>query len=249
MPDEQSAAVRVLLVSCHIQTIEILCHLLQKMAVHAETCCDYTAAMRKLCRAKFEGIVVDLDDEKNGLDLLSKLRGMTSHKGAVSYAVLNEPDQKAAAFRAGANFVFDRPLSAGLVGRTLTASYPLLVRERRRYFRCPIQTTTYVSGGSGREFTATSVNLSESGIAINSPIPLRDGERLQLRLQLPGKTKFVTMSGDVCWTDATGRAGIQFVRLTRKVLEELHAWLSSRLNDSMHTVDSLQLEHKTAEHS
>ncbi len=239
MLGDDFAAVRILLVSRHVQTIETLCHLMQKMEVHVETCCDCTAAIRKLCRGKFEGVIVDLDEEKPGLELLSKLRALTSHKEVVSYAVLNEPDQKASAFRAGANFVFDRPLSAGLVGRTLRASYPLLIREKRRCFRCPIQTTTYVSGGSGSEFTATSINLSESGIAINSPVPLRTGERLQLRLQLPGKTKFVTMSGDVSWADATGRAGIQFVKLTPSVSEELQAWLSSCLHVSLHAVDSL----------
>ncbi len=189
--------------------------------------------MRKLCRAKFEGVIVDLEDEEKAIELLRKLREMTSHRGAVAYAIVRDIGQKAEAFQAGANFVFERPLSSALIDRTLKASYPLLVRERRRYFRCPIQTTTYVRPDSAPEFAATSVNLSESGIAIISPVPLRAGNRLHLRFQLPGRATFLAMIGEVAWTDPSGRTGIQFLTPPLKISEQLQAWLSTRLHDSL----------------
>ena len=236
----ESITVRVLLLSRHIQTIETLCHLMQQMAMHVEPCCNVEAAMRKLCRAKYEGVIVDLNDRGEALDLLRKLRESTSHRGAVSCAILSGGHHRAAAFQAGANFVLERPLSTNLIVRTLRAAYPLMLRERRRYFRCPVQTPTFVSSGSSPGFQAISVNIGETGMAINTPVPLQVGEKLQLRLHLPGKTEVMTMAGEICWTDTTGRAGIQFLRLANQTAEQLQCWLSERLEELTLAEDSKQ---------
>jgi CheY-like chemotaxis protein len=233
MPVRESASVRVLLISRHIQTIETVCHFMQQMAIHVETCCDLESGMRKLCHSKYEAVIVDLNDKGEALDFLRKLRGLTSHKAAVTCAILNFGHERAAAFQAGANFVLERPLSSSSVVRTLKAAYPLMVRERRRYFRCPVQIPTFVSIGSAPEFTATSVNISEGGIAISSPTPVQVGNLLRLRLQLPGSSESLTLSGEVCWTDATGRSGIHFSNLVSNVSQALQSWLSDKLEDMM----------------
>ncbi|HYL16222.1 MAG TPA: PilZ domain-containing protein [Terriglobales bacterium] len=233
MPVRESASVRVLLISRHIQTIETVCHFMQQMAMHVETCCDLESGMRKLCHSKYEAVLVDLNDKEEALDFLTKVRGLTSHKAAVTCAIVNFSHQRVAAFQAGANFVLERPLSSSSVFRTLKAAYPLMVRERRRYFRCPVQIPTFVSIGSALEFAATSVNISEGGIAINSPTKIQVGDKLKLRLQLPGSSESLTLPGEVCWTDATGRAGIQFSNRASYVLPALQSWLAERLEDLM----------------
>jgi CheY-like chemotaxis protein len=236
----ESITVRVLLVSRHIHTIETLCQLMQPMAMHVETCCDLESAMRKLCRSKFEGLIVDFNDKEEALELLKKLRQTTSHRGAVSCAILNQADERGPAFQAGANFVLERPLSANLIARTLRAAYPLMLRERRRYFRCPVRIPTFVRKGSSPEFQALSVNISEAGIAINSPTTVQVGEKLQLRLQLPGKTKPMTLTGEVRWTDATGRVGLHFLGLANEPAQQLQAWLAERLEELAPEADSTQ---------
>lgn len=244
MPLRESVAVRVLLVSRHIETIDTLCHFMQQISMHVELCCDLGSAMRKLCHAKFEGLVVDFNDKEEALDLLEKLRQLTSHRGAVAFAIVNHDSEKTAAFQAGANFLLERPLFARSVVRTLTAAYALMVRERRRYFRCPVETITFVSGGPGRKFPASSVNISESGIAIKSPIPLQVGEKLQLGFRLPGNTELLKMAGEVCWTETAGDTGIRFRCLPSRVAEELRSWLSERLQGLMPGADSKQYEDK-----
>jgi CheY-like chemotaxis protein len=239
MPLRESVSVRVLLVSRHIQTIETLCHFLQRQAMHVEICCDRESALRKLCHAKFEGVFVDFNDKEEALDLLEKLRQLTSHRGAVACAIVNRDAEKTAAFQAGANFLLERPLSARSVVQTLTAAYPLMVRERRRYFRCPVQTPTFVSSGPGVKVVATSANISESGIAIDSPTPVQVGQKLQLGLRLPSNPELLKVSGEVCWTNAAGRAGIRF-RPTASMAEELRSWLSERMEELISATDSAQ---------
>lgn len=185
--------------------------------------------MRKLCHAKFEGVVVDLMNEDQGLSLLRELRQLTSHKAVVAFALVYHDFQKAAAFQAGANFLFDRPLSTAAIARTIRASYPLMVRERRRYYRCAWETRVDVERYHGQKFTVTSLNISETGIALLTTMPLQVGEHIGLRFHLPDEGE-LRLSGDVCWVDASGRTGIQFKDVTRQAAESLQRWLEVQLD-------------------
>ena len=136
--------VRVLLVSGDIQTIDTLCEFMEKLAMHVEVCSDIASAAGKLCHSKFDGVIVDFHDRAEALELLKKQREMTSYKSAVAIALLKNSDEMPSAFRAGASFVLVRPLSPTVLMRTLKASYPLMVRERRRSFavRCRSPSTS-----------------------------------------------------------------------------------------------------------
>jgi CheY-like chemotaxis protein len=230
----KSIGVRALLASADIQTIDTLCHYMGNLAMHVDVCSDFVSATRKLCHSKYEAIVVDFKDSVAALELLKKSREMTSHRAAVVIAILNGNDEMPSAFRAGASFVLVKPISPKVLVRTLKVSYPLMMNERRRYFRCPVQTPVYVSSGSQPEFMATSVNISELGIALaNSPV-LRVGESVVLRLTLPDPPVSAKITAEVCWRDSAGAAGLQFVHVPPLVREQLMSWLSARLENSIH---------------
>src|ERR1700685_3814651 len=177
--------VRVLLVSGDIQVIDTLCESMGKMSMHVDICSDFASAAYKLCHPKFEALVVDFKNRTEALDLLKKLRQMTSHKASVVLAVLNCNEEMPSAFRAGASFVLVKPLSPAVLMRTLRVSYPLMVNEKRRSFRCPVQIPVYVSMGSKPEVISTSVNISEVGIALTRLPELQPGDRIALRMTLP----------------------------------------------------------------
>lgn len=223
--------VRVLLVSSDIQTIDTFCFFMGKLAMQVEICSDFSSATRKLCHSKFEALVVDFKQREEALDLLKKSRQMTAHKAAVVLAILNGNDEMPSAFRAGASFVLVRPLSPAVLMRTLKVSYPLMVHEKRRYFRCPLQIPVHVYTGSHPEFVATSVNLSEVGIAVTNSSTLQVGNRVALRLILPGTQVAAKIDAEVCWTDHAGTAGMQFVLVPAAVKEQLASWLGDRLQE------------------
>jgi DNA-binding NtrC family response regulator len=221
--------VRVLLVSGETQTVEALSHFMEKEAMAVEVCSDFASASGKLCDSKFEAVVLDFKEQAGSLDLLKKSRQMASHKAAVMIAILDDDNEMPTAFRGGANFVLVRPLSAIAVLRTLRASHPLMVRERRRCSRFPLKIVAYISIGSRTELMATSANISEGGIAITNAPALKVGEGVVLRLMLPGMQAPAKVNAEVCWRDDTGRAGMKFVRLSQSVKEQLASWLSERL--------------------
>ena len=223
--------VRVLLVSGDIQTIDTLCEFMGKMAMHVEVCSDFASATRKLCHSKFEALIVDFKERAEALELLKKSRQMTSHKASIVLAILNSNDEMPGAFRAGASFVLVKPLSPTVLMRTLRVSYPLMVSEKRRHFRCPVKIPVYVSISSRPEFMATSVNISEVGIALSNTAGLQVGDRVALRLSLPHTQAAAKIGAEVCWCDPAGFSGMEFVQVPASVKEQLGSWLSARLNE------------------
>jgi CheY-like chemotaxis protein len=223
--------VRVLLVSRDIQTIDTLCESMGKMSMHVDICSDFSSATYKLCHSKFEALVVDFKDRAEALDLLKKLRQMTSHKASVVVAVLNCNEEMPSAFRAGASFVLVKPLSPTVLMRTLRVSYPLMVNEKRRSFRCPVRIPVYVTIGSQPEITATSANISEVGIALTNSPGLQVGDRVTLRLMLPHTQADAKITAEVCWCNPAGCSGMEFVQVPAAIQEQLVSWLAARLED------------------
>src|SRR5258708_6932006 len=188
----ETAAVRLLLVSRSIETIEFLCLHMQELAMHVETACDVESATRKLCRCKFEGVMVDLELGAEALQLLKKLRDLTSHKHAISFALVGSQVEAGIECQANATFLLCRPLSVPDVIKTLRASYPLMFRERRRDYRYPVEMRVTIRV-DGAEITAGSVNISETGTAVQSSTPLAVGPKVHLRLDLPAVTNSLNL--------------------------------------------------------
>lgn len=232
MPSEP-IAVHMLLISRNIPTIELFNQQIAQLSAQVETCCDLDSATRRLCRAKFEGIIVDCELGQEALTFLKKLRGLTAHRHVVAYAIADDHNHVPADFRAHANFVFGRPLAVAEIGRTFRASYAMMFRERRRYYRYPIAVSTCVRTESGSEFPATSINISETGICIQTSRALKPGDQLRLRVELPNLLEPFTTSGEVCWADTNGRVGIRFLNVRQNLGERLQQWLSERMSELM----------------
>jgi c-di-GMP-binding flagellar brake protein YcgR len=146
-------------------------------------------------------------------------------------AILNNSNEMPDAFRAGANFALAKPLLPAILLRTLRAAYPLMVRERRRYYRYPLQIPIHLSSSSHSEFVATSVDISEGGMALASPVQLQVGEKVKLKLALPGAERTATIASEVSWSDNAGRVGLQFLEVPATVVEGLRSWIADRLEE------------------
>lgn len=229
---QELISVRTLLLTADVEMIELFSRLAEAMAIHIEPCCDAELALSKLCRSKFEGVIVDLMFP-GGMEVLQKLRSLKSNSSAVSFAILGHSHEQTAAFQAGANFAFERPLSIATALRVFKVSYALMVRERRRYYRHPVEITVSVSRPGKAEFKVTSLNISESGICLNTAESMQVGDKFRMRLCLPGDTHPLDVSGEVCWSQASGRVGIQFCNVKPEVAQALRGWLAQRLEENL----------------
>ncbi|MGC2476683.1 MAG: hypothetical protein WA485_20280, partial [Candidatus Sulfotelmatobacter sp.] len=124
-----------LLVSNDLMTVRLLSHALQELSISPDVCPELPAAESLLARRKFDAVIVDFQLGDQSGRIFDKARLSSSNGTAVTFAITDSP--QGGGFQKSSAFVFERPLSAKSIRRTLKPAYGLILRERRRYFRCP----------------------------------------------------------------------------------------------------------------
>ncbi len=226
-------AVRALLVSNDPPTIELISKSLEELAASTDVCWDIQSAIRLLNRRKFETVVVDLTLGEQSREILERVRLSPSNHTTVAFAITDSTTQSAIAFESGSNFVFERPLSPTSIGATLKAAYGLIVRERRRYFRCPISIPAAIREEGAGEIRCQAVNISEGGMAIMTSVPLKPGMQVTVQFTIPGQATEFAAQSEVCWCDERGRAGLRFLAPFPEQWSDLTEWLARRLEEDL----------------
>ena len=219
-----------LMVSADPVTIQQVSHALQELSISPDVCQDVPAAVRLLNCRKFDAVIVDLQLEQSGL-VLDDVHLSPSNRTAVTFAISGS-DAECTALRKRSAFVFERPLSMPSIRSTLKPAYGLILRERRRYFRCPISIPVTIVRSNMPEVRCHSMNISEGGMAVSTFVPLSAGEPVQLQFTIPDhKVPFVAES-TICWLK-TSHLGVRFVSLSPERKSELQEWLSRKLEEAL----------------
>jgi CheY-like chemotaxis protein len=220
-----------LLVSTDPVTIQHFSHALQELSISPDVCHEVPTAVGLLNRRKFDAVIVDLQlGEQSGL-ILDEARISPSNQTVVTF-VISSGDAEGTAFRKRSEFVFERPLSVESIRGTLKPAYGLILRERRRYFRCPTSVPVTVLRTQMPEVRCNSVNISEGGMALSTFVPLAFGEQVQVQFTLPGHDVPFAAKSTVCWCK-TGLLGVRFVSLSQEEKSDLQVWLSRKLEETL----------------
>src|ERR1017187_7195790 len=173
-----------LLASADPVTIQQFSHALQELSISPDVCREVPASLRLLNCRKFDAVIVDLQlGEQCGL-ILDEVHLSPSNRTAVTFAISGS-DAEGTAFRKRSEFVFERPLSTASIRDTLKPAYGLILRERRRYFRCPTSMPVVILRRTMAEVRCQSLNISEGGMAVNTFVPLSAEEDVQVQFTLP----------------------------------------------------------------
>ena len=228
-----ASVARVLLVSNDPVTVQQLTEAMHQLALSPEVCLEVPAALRLLNTQKFEAVIVDLLLGESAHAILVEVRISRSNRTAATFAISGSPAGRAEAFKSGSSFVLERPLSVDLITRMLKAAYGFIVRERRRYFRCPVSVPADIRRAALSDIRCQTLNISEGGMAISVPIPLKSGPLVSVHFQLPNRPFQFAAQSFICWSDEQGRLGLQFASSSGEWRSELQEWLSQRLEDSL----------------
>src|SRR5664279_2462741 len=134
-----------LLISHDAALVGVLRPALEKISVNLKICPDSGPGTDVLAKQKFDAVIIDCDDLPNGFDLLKTLRQTHSNAKSVAFAVVNGKTTTQDAFKSGANFVLQKPVTPLHAARCFNAALNFMVRERRRYFRQPVDMPLRVS--------------------------------------------------------------------------------------------------------
>lgn len=218
-----------LLVSRDAEVVRVLRPTLEKLQIEVEVSNAAKSGADVLNSSKFDAVIVDCDDLQGGVDILRSLRNTPSNKSSVSFAILNGKTTIQQAFEMGANFVLQKPVTTAGTLRCLNTALSFMVREKRRYFRCPIQIPVTLVLSQGEELKVTATNLSEGGMAVHCDSKLAKTAFSKVHFVLPGTRTAMEPKGEVAWADNVGRAGIKFVDVPESSRQELERWIMRRL--------------------
>lgn len=157
---------------------------------------------------------------------LESIRTGKLNRYAITVAVIEDAEGESAARSSGANFTIRRSSSFGEeLKRAIESAHALMLREKRRYQRHPINLSVEVIC-NGRITKSKMVDISERGACIECPLPLAK-QPLQLSFSLPGLKQQFRIEGIAAWTNA-GKVGVQFMSFAEGSQTVLTEWLGSR---------------------
>lgn len=213
--------------------VEQLSASLQQFAISLRVCPDIDEASELLDTRKFEAVIVDLVLGYNAMRLLQHVHNSPSNRTAVTFAITSSREEAALALQRGAHFLLERPLNAESLNNTVRAAYGSILRERRRYFRCPITVPVLVRPSGRPQLPAQMLNISERGVALKTAVQLPVGSEATLQFVLPDLTAPITAEAKVCWSNEQGHAGFQFMAISAEASGKLNAWLAKRLEEQL----------------
>jgi hypothetical protein len=166
--------------------------------------------------------------EPTAADIVKSIRREPATR-ALSIAVL-APDEfspkELALLEAGANGVLRLPADEEWDKRLAR----LLQVATRKQARVPIHLQLEASFGESEvPFTADTVDISETGMLIESPMRLGLGHELNFAFQLPDQPRLISGQARVARLAPGSRCGVEFTSLSGEALDALRAFIASEL--------------------
>jgi len=235
-----SMVLESLLISGDVSVHRVLRPTLEKLAIRVEVCNAAKAGEEVLLSEKFDVVIVDCDDLQGGEHLLQTLRKTPSNRNSVSFAILNGKTTTQRAFEMGANFVLQKPISSLNANRCFNAALSFMERERRRYFRHPLEMPVLVHFSHVPAIKATTTNVSEGGMAIRFSGEWPKENPTKVQFTLPGTKLTLEPKAELSWADGMGKAGLRFVELPQSSKHQLETWLGDLMEKALSDKIDLQ---------
>jgi hypothetical protein len=184
----------------------------------------------QLNRSRYEAVVLDFDTVPDARPVLASVRESRANKNAVVFVVATD-QPRTGQLLDRAQFLLRRPIESRSVKNTLNAAYELMRGERRRHFRCAVDFPVKLTEiDSGNVVECVAMNVSNEGVAVATPMPLKPGETVDIALYLPHES-VVHLTGLVIWDDQHGKSGLHFQCSGAEMRYRLDSWLDSQFSE------------------
>jgi len=201
--------------------------------------CSQGEAVKRLTRERFSAVVVDFEDSlpapptfpslqpaSAGSILRQAQEGIPGHR-AIAIALLNSPAKVRDAIAAGANFILYQPISAAQAKTSLRAAAALIMHDRRRTHRVPVQVPVHLKAGGDKAMEGILLDLSCEGLDVLVPQPMAPATAIHMSFTLPAVGTVIDADGDVAWANPNGETGVRFLELAEEARQKMQEWLDS----------------------
>lgn len=183
------------------------------------------AALQAVTKQRVDAIFVDsnLDPE---FSVLRGIRIAPAGRKLIGMAITSRETSISDAFRF-ADFVLEKPLLQQSVMHTLRAAHGMMMRDRLQYTRIPLETSARVCNSNATSSSAIAINVSQTGIALQSDVEFVAGEIVQIQFRLPEVSNMISCKAKAIWTDRT-KTGFSFLEMKSGDQVTLSAWIEGR---------------------
>jgi DNA-binding response OmpR family regulator len=216
---------KALIVSPDVKTTAAFVQAFQDLKVIAQGCVDQASASERFTQAKFEAVVVDLDNILECIPFVQNLRQGRANRNSVVVAVATNDSAKKRASEHGASFVVERPLIEEHLLAVLRAAYGFMLQDRRRYFRLVTELAVSIRTSSGMEFQCKTINISSEGMALRTPRSMQEGETVGVVFAVSSPGPLMIVEGTVIWDDKHGKAGLHLRFANSQDKDRISEWL------------------------
>jgi DNA-binding response OmpR family regulator len=207
------------------ETVGIVSHLFREVGVETQTCPSESHVLARLISNKFEALVVDCDELANCAELVKSLRNLRPNQDLPVFAITSEGRAKAAASSFGNALMIERPFVLSEIRSLLRTVYGRMLRSSQAYFRMNVEIQVSLARASGPVQQCSTLNISQNGMAVITPVSLDVGEVLNLMFAIPHTDVVVSAEGTVIWDDGKGKAGIHFECSSARAQAHFFEWL------------------------
>ena len=220
-------ALNSLIVCADDATSHTLREILGAIGLSIQICPDVKDAFARLGARRYDSVILDCDRELEAREVLRQVRASERNATARVIAIANPNSNVREMFALGINFVLYKPISEERARSSLRAARTLMQREKRRSRRVAVHAGVKLDYANVENVSATLIDLSEEGSAVQSEKKLPPDCRVYFQLALPGHTSVIRLAAEVVWQDSTGRVGMRFVNVPTSSRRVLRNWLES----------------------
>ncbi|HUN87610.1 MAG TPA: PilZ domain-containing protein [Terriglobales bacterium] len=218
---------RSLLLSQDQPMIDVVQRALLDLGIGVEVYSTADWAREDLADSKFDAVILDCE-VAGAPNLLQMIRKTTNNGRTLAFAIVPDNDMLQEVLASGANLALQKPISVDRARSSLRAAYGLIMQERRRYFRHPLDVAVRVTVSERVQLVGSAMNISEGGMAIRCNEELPINAQVKLVLLLPGEKAELECKGTIVWKDARGHAGARFEQMSVPNRQKLNDWLEAR---------------------
>jgi len=233
-PAKPNYSMKALIVSGNPESVDIFSYLFREVGIEAHKCDSQSLAIDRLMSDKFEALVLDFDNLSACSEIVGRVRGMRPNREVPLFAIASGSAAKAAALVLNSDFMIERPLEPLQIRSLLRTVYGRMLRSSQAYFRLNLELSVSIARASGPLLKSRTLNLSQNGMALATPVPLDPGEILRLVFALPQTDVVVMAEGTVIWDDGQGKSGIRFECSSPSAQARYFEWLHGHFFMRLH---------------
>ena len=227
---------RLLVVDDDPLVLQLLGDVLAQLKTEPQCIQSSLEAVKLVNARKFDGVFLDwMMPEMDGLELAREIRWSKSNSlcPIVMLTGNPEPDAVRQCFRAGINFFLPKPVTKENLKHMLDAAHDLMLLERIRYQRVPVQVPVACAWqvqAFEQEANGQSLNLSSTGMLVeldSTPVP---DILVRLKFTLSGDQQPYLLTAFVARLTSSQKVALRFVNLMPEERRRLQEFSRSESN-------------------